>query len=220
MSDARSTSETGGNAPFWEGDEGTLPFDARRALLALVRGPSIDAERQPTLWKALLGSMGAISARLNELFLELIVDPDVGVAFVRNVEVEGLEVPKAVRTQTLTLGASLLVLFLRRELLGNASQRTIVAKGDVVEALEPYRLVTDLDEAAFKRQMEAAWNRLVDANILIKTDAEDRFEVSPVLRLVFGVEECRAVEESFARLLEERGGSVPDGSDDASGEIR
>ncbi len=220
MSVARTPPEASGNAPYWEGDGGTLSFDARRALLALVRGPSIDAERQPTLWKALLGSMDAISARLNELFLELIVDPDLGVAFVRNVEVEGLDVPKAVRTQSLTLAATLLVLFLRRELLGNVAQRTIVAKGDIVEALEPYRSATDLDEAAFRRQMEAAWNRLADANILMRTDAEDRYEVSPVLRLVFGVEECRAIEESFARLLEERGVEALDGPDDAPGDAR
>ncbi len=209
MSDTTTTSEELREAPFWEGDEGTLSFDARRALLRLVRGPSLDAERHPALWKALLGSLPAISARLNELFLELVVDQDAGIAFVRNVEVEGLDVPKAVRTQPLTLGATLLVLFLRRELLGNALHRAIIAKSDAVEALEPYRLATDLDEAGFRRQIEGAWNKLVEANILLRTDAEDRYEISPVLRLVFGVEECRAVEEAFARLLEERGGKAP-----------
>ena len=213
MSDAKFAPEAHGDVPLWEGDEGTLSFDARRALLSLVRGPSVDAERQPELWRALLGSVSTISARLNELFLELVVDADAGVAFVRNVEVEGMRIPKAVRTQPLTLAATLLVLFLRRELLGDDSHRTIVSKTDAFEALEPYRIATELDEAGFRRQMEAAWNRLGDANVLVKTDADDRFEVSPVLRLVFGVDECRAVEEAFARLLEERG---VDASDDGS----
>lgn len=63
------------------GDTGTLPFDARRALCQLLAGPSIDAQRHGALWPALLRNEAAIRQVLCELFLELVLDREGGVAF-------------------------------------------------------------------------------------------------------------------------------------------
>ena len=56
------------------GDSGRLPVDARRALCLLLAGPSVDAQRQPAQWAALLRNEDDVRSLLCELFLELVLD--------------------------------------------------------------------------------------------------------------------------------------------------
>ena len=42
------------NGPLFLGDSGELGYDARRAACQLLAGPSVDAQRQPAQWAALL----------------------------------------------------------------------------------------------------------------------------------------------------------------------
>ena len=69
---------------LWPEDTGTLPFDARCALLQLVRGPYLHEKRDAPLWRALLNHRAALASRLADLFLELCVDQEAGVAFAHN----------------------------------------------------------------------------------------------------------------------------------------
>ena len=61
---------------LWPEDTGTLPFDARCALLQLVRGPYLHEKRDAPLWRALLNHRAALASRLADLFLELCVDQE------------------------------------------------------------------------------------------------------------------------------------------------
>lgn len=198
--EAPAASERG--AGLWPGDAGTLDFDARRALLALVQGPFITAQRNGELWKALLNNQAAIRSRLADLFLDLVVDGASGIAFVRNVAAEGVEPPRAVKAQPLNTYDTALVLYLRHELLNSGSERAIVGRDEFLEQLGVLRPIGKLDDAAFAKKLDSAWNKLVKEGILQRTDVEGRWEISPVLVLVFGAEEVRAVQEEFDELLE------------------
>ncbi|MDR0501596.1 MAG: DUF4194 domain-containing protein [Coriobacteriales bacterium] len=178
---------------YWPADTGTLPFDARRALVALIRGPMLTAEKKE-LWQALQNNQEAIQSRLADLFLDLILDSDSGIAFVRNAEAEDGRVPKTVKSQRLSLVDTIMVLTLRKELLLDNSERVFVGREDLTRQLSHYRPVTKMDESAFKKRVETSWSRLVKAGLLQATETEERCEISPVLKLIFGVEEVKAIE--------------------------
>ena len=105
-----------GNDVYYLGDTGRLPLDARRALCQLLIGPSIDQLRHAKLWPALIRSEAAIRSSLADLFLELVLDRDSGVAFTRQADTEDVDAPVLLRTSPLTFIDSVLLLYLRQQL--------------------------------------------------------------------------------------------------------
>ena len=198
---------------LWPEDTGALPFDARCALLQLVRGPYLHEKRDAPLWRALLNHREVLASRLADLFLELCVDQETGVAFARNVSTDEREVPKAARSNVMTLLDTVMVLTLRKELQMGGANRVFIGQNELFEQLAQYRNLSKQDQSGYQDRLKASWNRLVDYRILIKSDAEDRFEISPVLKLVFGAEEAEAVNEEYERMLE-RAQPVSEGGDD------
>ncbi|WP_165044999.1 DUF4194 domain-containing protein [Adlercreutzia sp. ZJ138] len=199
---------------LWPGDTGTLCLDSRRALLQLVRGPMISAQANGELWQALLADQPSIESRLADLFLELVVQEDEGIAFVQNAPAVDTRIPKAVRNQPLTLIDTILVLSLRRELMVSHEGRVFVSQEETFASVAQYRPLSKLDEAAFRKRLEGSWSKLVSAGILLKAEGAERFEVSSVLRLIFGAEEVKAVNDAFERMLEEAGDGALDKFDD------
>ncbi|NII51011.1 DUF4194 domain-containing protein [Frigoribacterium endophyticum] len=189
---------------LWEDDLGTLPDSSRRALLHLIRGPYLSFRLHAQLWSALLRDETAIRTRLNELFLELIVDLAGEVAFVRNVQIDGEDsFPKTVRSAPLTFLDTGMLLVLRQLLLdGDGSERVIIGREDVDEQLEPYRDAAASDPAAFTRRLNASWTNMKKFGVIVDAESEERVEISPVLRLVFGPEEIAAVRDEYRRIAE------------------
>lgn len=188
---------------YWQGDTGTLSFNARRALLHLLKGPYITSDNNKELWQALLNNQRAIKARLSDLFCELVVNSDEGIAFVRNAHAEDGDLPRAVKSQPLTLADTIMVLSLRRELLIDPSSRVFIGQDEMIDQLMHYRPVAHLDESAFRKRLETSWSRLVKAGILRPLETEERCEISPVLKLTFGAEEVRDVAAEFDCLMSE-----------------
>ncbi|MDF9876458.1 DUF4194 domain-containing protein [Cellulosimicrobium cellulans] len=198
--------------PLWDGDPGTLREDSRRALAALVKGPYVSAERHSAIWRALVADSRVIRSRLADLFLELVVDTTLGVAFVRGAQTDAGTAPQVVRTLPLTFIDTVLLLHLRGELVrAGGSGRVIVGRDEVDEQLHTYRTAASTDEAGFTKRINASWSKLEKQNILLPTSTEGRYEVSPVLRLVFGPEEIAAVRAEYARLGDDDTNDDPEG---------
>jgi len=197
---------------LWHADTGTLREPSRRALVALVKGPYISAEKHRDLWRAVAADTTAIKSRLADMFLDLIIDDTYGVAFVRGAVLDSGTAPQVVRTLPLTFIDTILLLQLRGELVrAGGMNRVIVGKDEVFDQISAYRTTTSTDLALFKKRFNAAWKKLEKQNLVLKTTTEERFEVSPVLRLVFSPEEIAAVAAVYERLR--TGGGVSD--DDA-----
>lgn len=203
---------SGENEGLWPGDLGTLGIDSRRALLHLVRGPMITAEDNRELWQALLHDRPIIASRLADLFLELVVKEDDGIAFVQNAPALDTRIPKAVRNQPLTLIDTILVLTLRRELMIGQEGRVFVGREETFASVAQYRPLAKLDESAFRKRLESSWAKLDAAGILMKAESDERYEVSPVLRLIFGADEVKAVNDAFDDML--AGEEMPAGPKD------
>lgn len=188
---------------LWPGDCGTLPLNARRALLQLLRGPMVTASRHGELWAAIALNRPLIESALANLFLTLVVSETEGIAFVRDAPAIDDRIPTAVRKQKLTFVDTILLLTLRRLLLLEGNGRAFVSKREVFDQLSAYRTATALDEAGFLKKLEASWSKFVKAVIVLPTEDEGRFEVSPVLALIFNAEEIEAVQAEYQALAAE-----------------
>ncbi len=193
-----------GAQPLYPGDRGELPLEARRVLVQLLAGPSLDGRRHGRLWPSLLRYQDSIAARLSELFLELVLDADAQVAFVRQADSGDLETPILLRRAPLTFLESVLLLHLRG-LLADAElrgERAVVAFDEMMEQMQLYERHLNTDRAGFERRARAAIEK-VKKNSLISAirGSEGRFEISPTLKLLFSAEQIAALSRSYANLL-------------------
>lgn len=199
------------------GDTGSLPLEARRALCLLLAGPSVDAQRQPLQWAALLRNEDDVRSLLCELFLELVLDRDGGVAFTRQFDTAELDSPTLLRAAPLTFIESVLLLFLRQQLAeaDTRGERAVVAEFQLVEAMSIYQKNVSTDQAGYGKRVAAAIGKMRENQLLSKLrGSEDRYEVSPALKLLFSAEDVQALGEAYRQL---RDGESPlfAASDDA-----
>jgi hypothetical protein len=184
-------------------DTGELPLDTRRVLVQLLSGPSLEGRRHPRLWPVLLRDEQVIRRRLAELFLELVLDRDLQVAFTTQVAAEELDIPILLRRAQLTFIDSVLLLFLRQRLTQAEShgERAVIARDEMVENLTPYERAASTDRAGFSKRVNASIEKLKKHNILQKLRAsEDRFEIAPTLKLLFSAEEIIALTALYDRM--------------------
>jgi len=195
--------------PLYPGDTGELPEEARRVLVQLLAGPSLDARRHSRLWPALLRHQAIIRSRLAELFLELVLDADHRVAFTRQADTAELEAPRLLRSSPLTFLESVLLLYLR-QLLAEAetqARRAVVSEAEMVEQMRLFERSQSTDRAGFERRVRAAIEK-VKRNSLISPirGSEGRYEIAPTLKLLFSAEEVAALARRYARYREQRAG--------------
>lgn len=191
-----------------------LVDESRRVLVHLMQGPFLDGRRDGARYAQLLRDRAAIEARLADLFLELIVDDDAQVAFVRQSE-EDPDAPKLLRRLTgMNRLDSVLMLVLRQMLLTQSSrgQRTVVSEAELQQALAAYRRTTSTDEAGFAKEVRASIAKIQRAGLL--DEQGDDYEVSPVLRLMIGPDTAR----EFIALYREAGVSGLEGPSDEAGD--
>jgi hypothetical protein len=191
------------NDVYYLGDTGRLPLDGRRALCQLLIGPSIDQTRHAKLWPALIRNEAAIRSSLADLFLELVLDRDSGVAFTRQADTEDVEAPVLLRSSPLTFIDSVLLLYLRQQLAEADARgnRAVVADTEMAEALAIYEKNLSTDRAGFNRRVASAVQKMKENHILTRlAGQEDRHEVSPALKLLFSAEDVSALSSVYRQL--------------------
>lgn len=182
------------------GDKGTLPVEARRVLVQLLRGPSVDVRRHAKLWPILLRDEDVITSRLHDIFLELVVDRDQGVAFTRQMAFEQLDIPILLRKAPLTFIESVLVLYLRQRLTQADAQgdRAVVSSPEMLEHMSVFERQPNPDHAKFDKQSLNAIEKMKTLSLLHKLQgADERFEVSPTLKLLFSAEDIQALTKVY-----------------------
>lgn len=188
---------------------------SRRVLVALLQGPFLDGRKDPGRYAQLLRDRSSIEARLADLFLELVVDDDAQVAFVRQGQDDAdADAPKLLRRLTgLNRMDSVLLLVLRQTLLTQSSrgQRAVVSEREIEQSLAAYRRTASTDEAGFSKEVRASIGKLQRAGLL--DEQGDAFEVSPVLRLMIDPDTAR----EFIRLYREAGVPLEQATDAEAG---
>ena len=178
MSPAAPLDETGVDEPtrasrdaFDDGDaddvrsgaaSDALPLAGRKALVTLLTHRFVSRARQQEAWAGLLAHEPEIRARLEEMFLVLVVDHDHEVAFKR--QGGGDDVPVLLRREKpLSRDASLLMVFARREhaFTDGLDEAVVISKDAVVEFVGRYHDDTGADEVRARRRADAAIAALV-----------------------------------------------------------
>ncbi|GAA3945939.1 DUF4194 domain-containing protein [Pseudoclavibacter caeni] len=211
---AEGAENTATPSGLWPGDTGTLAPDSRRALVTLLAGPYLSAANRRNQWLALLADERAIRSRLSDLFVELVIDHDAEVAFVRQVRSDELEVPTVLRSTRLNLIDTLMVLVLRQLLLTSSERRVIVDADEVFEQLEVYR--GDTDERVWRSRTNASWGRMLNRLRVLHDVGEGRAEISPVIRYLVDDDRVRALTEQYRELA--HAGGLAEADTDADGD--
>ena len=206
-------SEQAPDQALYPGDSGELSLAARRVLVQLLAGPALDAERHSKLWPILIRDEAAIRSRLSELFLQLVIDRDLQVAFTRQAETGDLDAPRLLRRANLTLLDSIVLLHLRQRLTqaDTHGERAVVSSAEIVEFLRVYEQAGNTDRALFDKRIQASIEKIKKHSILRRIRAsEDRFEISPTLKLLFSAEEIQALTRIYHEMRAPHVASVRD----------
>ena len=100
-------------------------------------------------------------------------------------------------------------------------ERAVVAIDEIEENLALYEKAASTDRAGFNKRIHASVEKIKKHNILQKIRAsDDRYEISPTLKLLFSAEEIATLTLLYQRMAAGDLGQQPDGSEDdaASGE--
>lgn len=207
MTSSESPAPADAVTPLYAGDCGTLPMDTRQALCKLLSGPYLEVDSPH--WPALLRDEATIRARLADLFLELVIDRERKVAFSRQADTGELDTPILQRTSTLSFLDSVMVLNLRQRLVDadGLDQRAVVEQDALLEDMEVFASAGDA--VATRKRIGASIEKLKKANLLQPIrGTEGRYEIAPVLRLLFTAEDVQALSARYRALA--AGESVAD----------
>ncbi len=208
-------------AKLFAGDSGELELETRRALVQLLAGPSLDGRRHAKLWPVLVRDEALIRRRLSELFLELVMDLDLQVAFTRQADSGDLETPVLLRRAQLTFLDSIMLLYLRQRLTKADAQgeRAVVSVEEIIEHMSVYERSTNTDRAGFHKRIQASIEKIKTHSILQKIrSSEDRFEISPTLKLLFSAEAIQSLTRTYQRMAAGEAvtpASIPEPDDEA-----
>ena len=198
---------------LYNSDLGDLPLDTRRVLVQLLSGPSLDGRRHGKLWPVLLRDEAVIRHSLSNVFLDLIVDRDLEVAYTRQADTEDLDTPKLLRNVKLTFADSILLLNLRQRLTqaDSRGERAVVSEQEIMDDLGVFERAVNTDSFGFTKRIRASIKKMILRSILQKVrESDDRFEISPTLKLLFSAEVIEAMSERYQKMI--NGDLVPGGS--------
>ncbi|MDR2368848.1 MAG: DUF4194 domain-containing protein [Deltaproteobacteria bacterium] len=191
---------------LFDGDRGTLPLEARLALCHLLRGPYVDRAVHPDRWYALAKYGPGLNSWLGDVFLELVIDEDLGVAFVRQADTTRLlaKVPTLLRKKPLNFFESLLLIHLRQKLSDAELQglSPTIAASEMVDYLRVYESKTNTDHARFENRVRSAIVSLNTKFRLLRpiAAAEETYEISPILKLILSPDSIRVLIDEYRNL--------------------
>lgn len=189
--------------PQWEGDKGTLSMPLRELIVDLLRKPYISATENRGHWATLAEHENTVRSRLNDLFLELVYDAELGIAIVRNVSVD-VKLPKLMRKETLRLVPTMLLVNLRQQHMKAhaAGENAYVTRDEMADILRPYIEIDEVrDDVKVLSRTSSAISSFVDKGILKSVDGEeDRFMITDSIALVLDVDTATAIAAQYAAI--------------------
>lgn len=191
--DGHSTTEA-----LFGGDEGTLDENQRRALVVLLKRRFLSEREQPAEWKALLADVRAIRSRLHDMFLELELDVERGVAYKRQVVTEGgsRQFPTLLYDSVWTREETILMVYLRtkaRAEQATGSNRAFVDRIDMLDYVEQHRPDSATDKSADEKRANKAIESLYSAGLLIGSAGGERFEISRAIESLMTTEKLASL---------------------------
>ena len=206
-----------------------MPHEARRVLVYLLRQGTIIAAQKSLLFESVLRYESYVRRHLSEVYLQLVLDPKAGVAFVASLggeygepeggatgethgDLDGAEAEEEfvslISKRTLSLYDTLLLLVLRKHYQEreSAGEQKITVDLERLESyLTPFLPLTD-HASLDRKKLLARVKEMVKRKILTTLrGSEDRYEITPVIRYVVNAEFLESMLSEYQRLAEEAG---------------
>lgn len=202
--------------PLFPGDVGQLSLNARAALVTLLKRRYVSAETHPKEWRVVLEEETTLRSRLNDLFLDLIVDRDYEVAYKKQTTTEtGGRFPTLLHDAEYSREETILLVYLRGKARAAAvagEDAPFVDRADLLTEIAHYRPPSATNEVRDEKAAKNAVESLVKSAILLKTAESDRYRVSKIIEVVMPV---HRVQELAAWLRAQNGtGPAPTGASD------
>lgn len=184
----------------------TMPHDARRVLVHLMRQGSVMASQKSKLFELLCRHESAIRKHLSEVYLQLVLDQKMGVAFVASADYKNdigdINVESGSENQndpeldesttlipkrTLSLYDTLILLVLRKHYQDreSAGEQKITIDIERLESyLTPFLPITD-HASKDRKKLLARVKEMVKRKVLSTIrGADERYEITPIIRYV------------------------------------
>lgn len=188
---------------LFEGDEGALELAQRRALVMLLKQRFVSARTHPRDWEVLVEHEQLLRSRLNDVFLDLVVDREREVAWKRQASSEtGGRFPTLLHDVPWSREETIVLVHLRDRLrAGHASgdSRVFVDREDVVEHVASFRPLHATDEAGDEKRARNAVASIVKAGLLIGAVGEERYEISEAVESLLPLELLQELLEALRR---------------------
>jgi hypothetical protein len=180
------------HGPLFPGDTGQLPANVRALLVTLLKRRYVAAETHPREYQLLLENESALRTRLNDQFLELVVNREYQVAYKEQAVAEsGSKFPTLLYDKAYTQEETIAHVALRRELRSrhaSGDEVAFVDRADLLEEIASYRPADSTDRARDARNAENAVDRLLSMDLLLKTQVADRYRIPTVLEVLLPVD--------------------------------
>lgn len=195
--------EDGATLALFEGDAGGLSLAQRRALVALMKNRFVSADKYPAEWHVIREDPIPIKARLNDMFLDLYLDPHYEVAFKRQATPEGggREFPTLLHDTAYTREETILLVFLRHRFhseRASGHDDVTIDRDDMLAHVESLRPAHATNRSGDESRADKAIENLVRAKVLARTNDPARLRVSPVIAVLLPLPKLRELWEWLA----------------------
>lgn len=189
---------------LYPADTGTLQPLTRQVLVHLLKGPYFDRQTSTKLWDELKANEELIRSRLSDLYLDLLIDDEIGVAFCRRPDLGDHEAPTLLTTSRLKFLDSAVMLELRERLMrtrANGEDRAFVMMADLADMLRLYDRASETDAKAFANHLASIRKRLTERRILLELKTGDSLEISPILPLLFPTADIERLRNAYIERM-------------------
>ena len=206
-------------------DDSVMPHDARRVLVHLMRQGSVMASQKNKLFELLCRHESAIRKHLSEVYLQLVLDPKMGVAFVASVDYQNdisdislesnsenqddLELDESttlIPKRTLSLYDTLILLVLRKHYQDretSGEQKITIDIERLESYLSPFLPITD-HASKDRKKLLARVKEMVKRKVLSTIrGAEDRYEITPIIRYVVSASFLESMLTEYTTLAQQ-----------------
>lgn len=210
-----------GSTALFTGDCGELTFEQRSTLVQILKRTYVSAANNPNDWRTLVQSESLLRSRMNDMFLELVVNPRYGIAFKRQARSDdGASLPTLLRDTAYTKEETVLLVYLRmryRSEQAGGTETVFVDRDAMLAEVSSFRPEHATNVAGDTRKTENAIDNLIKWRILRTTSDAERLQISPAIEVLLPVER---VTELMEWLMDATGAedldhaTIPSGGND------
>ncbi|MET0163125.1 MAG: DUF4194 domain-containing protein [Microbacteriaceae bacterium] len=182
---------------LFAGDRGVLDPAVRRVLVRLLQRRFLLAASSPADWAVLLEHQPTVESRLHDLFVQLVIDHERGVAYKRQIRSDELEVPILLKDEAYSRAETLVLVHLRTVFQRESTSGESSARVDVEEIEQTvlsYFAEADGTTARRQRAIRSALARLRQDGV-IEEESEGRYRITSVVEIVLSSERLRELVE-------------------------